>query len=97
MKELSPRAPAQPFTAHDLMREILNLATQRWADPERFTRLATAAGFNSVPARIYFLTQLKERIRMMPLKLFITSEARDKILEAAQSALDQEISREEVA
>lgn len=85
------------FTAHDLMREILHMTTQRWTDPERFTRIATAAGFQSPEARIFFLTQLKERVRMMPLKLFVTPEAREKMLEALQTALDHEIAQEEVA
>jgi type III secretion system TyeA family effector delivery regulator len=79
------------------MREILQMATQRWTDPERFGKIATLAGIHSVEARIYFLTQLRERVRLMPLKLFVTSEAREKMLEALQAALDQEISREEVA
>ncbi len=78
------------------MREILQMATQRWTDPERFSRIATAAGFSSAESRIFFLTQLRERVRMMPLKLFVTTEAREKMLEALQTALDQEISREEV-
>ena len=79
------------------MREILQMATQRWTDPDRFGKLATTAGFHAVEARIYFLTQLRERVRLMPVKLFVTSEAREKMLEALQTALDQEISREEVA
>ncbi len=78
------------------MKEILHLTTQRWTDPQSFSKIATAAGIPSVPARIYFLTQLKERVRMLPLKLFITPEAREKMLEALQAALDQEISREEI-
>lgn len=94
----SPARPGAPlFSAHDLMREILQMTTQRWTDPEAFARLATQAGFRVTPARIFFLTQLKERVRMMPLKLFVTPEARDRLLEALQTALDLEISREEVA
>lgn len=100
MNELPSRSAHSgnpPYTAHDLMREILQMAAQRWTDPERFARLATAAGIQSVEARIYFLTQLKERIRLMPLKLFVTPEAREQLLEAVQGALDHEIAREEVA
>ncbi len=79
------------------MREILQMAAQRWTDPQIFARLATSAGFRSAQARIYFLTQLRERVRMLPLKLFITPEAREKLLESLQTALDQEISKEEMA
>ncbi|PTY07844.1 TyeA family type III secretion system gatekeeper subunit [Opitutaceae bacterium EW11] len=84
------------FTAHDLLREILQMASQRWTDPDRFGKLATDAGIHAVDARIFFLTQLKERVRLIPLKLFATPEAREKMLEALQTALDQEISLEEV-
>lgn len=77
------------------MREILQMAAQRWTDPERIQKLATDAGFRDLGARIYFLTQLRERVRLMPLKLFISTEAREKLLESMQAALDQEIAREE--
>lgn len=86
-----------PYNAHDLMREILQLTTQRWTEPERFARIATDASIHAVDARIFFLTQLREKIRLMPLKLFSTPETRDKMLEALQTAIDQEISREEIA
>ncbi len=92
-----PPARRTEFTAHDLMKAILHLTTQRWTDPQAFARLASSAGFEAVPARIYFLTQLKERVRLMPLKLFPAPEAREKLLEALQTALDREISREESA
>ncbi|MBL9207956.1 MAG: TyeA family type III secretion system gatekeeper subunit [Opitutaceae bacterium] len=85
------------YTAHDLMREILHMTMQRWTDPEAFARVATAAGILPVPARIYFLTQLRERVRLLPLKLFVGPEAREKMLESLQTALDKEISREDVA
>jgi len=79
------------------MREILQMTTQRWTDAEVFARLATSAGFHAIDARIYFLTQLRDRVRQLPLKLFVTTEAREKMLEAMQASLDQEIAREEVA
>ena len=103
----SPASTARPpaaaaagtsaFTAHDLMREVLQMTSQRWTDPEALTKLVSAAGFTSPPARIYFLTQLRERIRTLPLKLFASPETREKLLESMQTALDSEIAREEVA
>ncbi len=92
----TPAGAAPAFTAHDLMREILHMAAQRWTDPQTFSSLATRAGFRAVAARIYFLTQLRERVRLLPLKLFVSPDAREKLLESLQSALDQEISREEM-
>lgn len=92
-----PPAGGSVFTAHDLMRQILQMTAQRWTDPQAFTQIATAAGLRRIEARIYFLTQLRERIRTLPLKLFVSAEAREKMLEALQTALDHEIAQEDVA
>jgi type III secretion system TyeA family effector delivery regulator len=79
------------------MKEVLQMTAQRWTDPDTLARVATAAGFAAAPARIYFLTQLREKVRTLPLKLFASPETREKLLESMQTALDREISREEVA
>ena len=92
-----PPAGATDFTAHDLMKEVLQMTAQRWTDPDGLTKLTTAAGFSAPPARIYFLTQLREKVRTLPLKLFASPETREKLLESMQTALDREIAREEVA
>ena len=87
--------PPAPFTAHDLMKAILHLLSQRLAEPERFTQHVADAGIRPLEGRIYFLTQLRERLRLLPLKLFLSPDAREKLLEALQTALDREISQEE--
>jgi type III secretion system TyeA family effector delivery regulator len=46
--------------------------------------------------RIYFLTQLREKVRQIPLKLYPVADIREKMLDALQQAMDTEISREEV-
>ena len=96
-----PRVLSSPasatYSAHDLMREMLRLTSQRFTEPERFIALATEAGFRQSEQRIFFLTQLKERVRLMPLKLFVSPETREQLLEALQSALDQEIDREDAS
>ncbi len=93
----APAAGTAAFTAHDLMKEVLQMTSQRWTDPEALAKVVTAAGFSSPPARIYFLTQLREKVRTLPLKLFASPETREKLLESMQTALDREIAREEVA
>jgi type III secretion system TyeA family effector delivery regulator len=90
-------AGTTPFTAHDLMKEVLQMTAQRWTAPDAMAKLTTAAGFTTAPARIYFLTQLREKVRTLPLKLFSSPETREKLLESMQVALDREIAREEVA
>lgn len=86
-----------PYTAHDLMRELLEMTTQRWVDPERFIQITSKLGVRSSEMRIYFLTQLREKVRLIPLKLYPSPDTREKMLDALQQAMDSEISREEVS
>jgi type III secretion system TyeA family effector delivery regulator len=83
------------YTAHDLMRELLEMTTQRWVDPERFLQITSKIGVRQPEMRIYFLTQLRERVRQIPLKLYPVPDIREKMLDALQQAMDTEISREE--
>lgn len=85
------------YTAHDLMRELLEMTTQRWVDPERFIQITNKLGIRSSEMRIYFLTQLREKVRLIPLKLYPTPDTREKMLDALQQAMDTEISREEMS
>ena len=93
----APSAGPTLFTAHELMKEVLQMTAQRWTDPDTLAKVATSAGLSSPPARIYFLTQLREKVRTLPLKLFASPETREKLLESMQTALDREIAREEIA
>ena len=86
---------AAPYSAHDLMRELLEMTTQRWIDPERFQRMADKLQLLDIETRIYFITQLRERVRLIPLKLFPHPEIREKMLDALQTAMDSEITKEE--
>jgi len=88
---------ADVYTAHDLMRELLEMTTQRWIDPERFIQITNKIGVRQSEMRIYFLTQLREKVRQIPLKLYPSPDIREKMLDALQQAMDTEISREEVA
>ena len=83
------------YSAHDLMEEILDLTTQRWVDPERFIQIMAKMGLHKPEIRIYFLTQLREKVRLIPMKLYPAPDTREKMLDALQQALDGEISREE--
>ncbi len=83
------------YTAHDLMEEILDMTNQRWIDQDRFRQILTKLRLKDSQTRIYFLTQLREKVRLIPMKLFPNVTAREKMLEALQEAMDIEISREE--
>jgi len=88
---------ANEYTAHDLMRELLEMTTQRWIDPNAFIQITNKLGIKSSEMRIYFLTQLREQVRQIPLKLYPATDTREKMLDALQQAMDTEISREEVS
>lgn len=77
------------------MRELLEMTTQRWVDPDRFIQITNKIGVNNSEMRIYFLTQLREKVRQIPLKLYPVPDIREKLLDALQQAMDTEISREE--
>lgn len=89
--------PQAGFSAHDLMEEILDMAGQRWVDPDRFRQILMKMRLRDTPTRIYFLTQLHEKVRMIPGKLFPNPENRERVLTALQEALDSEIANEEDA
>lgn len=90
-----PGALQREYTAHDLMRDILEMTTKRWVDPDAFHQIANKIGISNTPQRIFFLTELKEKIRLIPFKLFPAADIRQKILDSLQQALDSEISKEE--
>lgn len=89
-----PDAPPG-YTAHDLMEEVLDMAGQRWVDPDRFRQILTKMRLQNTQTRIFFLTQLFEKVRMIPAKIFPSEDSREKMLNALQEALDIEIAREE--
>lgn len=73
------------------------MTTQRWIDPDRFIQILAKLGVKNSEMRIYFLTQLRERTRLIPLKLYPVPETREKLLDALQKAMDIEIAREEAS
>jgi type III secretion system TyeA family effector delivery regulator len=85
------------YTAHDLMEEILDMTAQRWVDPDRFIQIMAKMGLHKPEIRIFFLTQLREKVRLIPLKLYPTPDIREKMLDALQQAMDSEIAREETS
>lgn len=83
---------AQAFT---LMRELIEITSEKWVSSLRFTSLADRWGLSDVKARIVFLTGVKSLLRDMPVKVFVDQDTRQSILDAAQEALDDAISLEE--
>ena len=81
--------------AFDLMSEILRLTGERWIRAEDFQQMLEKAEIADLHASIYFLTALREQIRLIPLKVYPSTESRGKMLDAAQLALDGIVEKDE--
>jgi type III secretion system TyeA family effector delivery regulator len=81
--------------AFDLMSEILRLTGERWISAEHFEQMLEKADIADLHASIYFLTALREQIRLIPLKVYPSTESRGKMLDAAQIALDGIVEKDE--
>ena len=81
--------------AFDLMSEILRLTGERWIRAEHFQQMLEKADIADLHASIYFLTALREQIRLIPLKVYPSTESRGKMLDAAQLALDGIVEKDE--
>jgi type III secretion protein W len=81
--------------AFDLMSEILRLTGERWIRAEDFQQMLEKADIADLHASIYFLTALREQIRLIPLKVYPSTESRGKMLDAAQIALDGIVEKDE--
>ncbi len=82
-------------TAKDLVGHILKLRDATWLSSSQIMDLTKKMGIRDLGAQIYFLQGLKEKIRLMPLKLFPNDDTRFNILEKTQETIDNLIEREE--
>jgi type III secretion protein W len=83
--------------ADEVMRELLELTGQSWLHGEQFSQIGVRLGMDDIEGEIYFLRELKEIVRALPLKVHADDESRDRMLTAAQEALDAAIETEENA
>lgn len=79
-----------------LMSKLVGLTGERWISGDRVAGLSRDMGISNAEANISFLTRVKSTLREFPLKVFNDPESRDKVLSAAQEALDQAIEEEEI-
>lgn len=85
--------PALPVDK--LMKRLVGLAGERWVGSDRFTGLARDLNATAPGADVAFLTRTKGILRDIPLKVFADPDSRDKVIQAAQEALDLAIEDEE--
>ncbi|WP_142848247.1 type III secretion system gatekeeper subunit SctW [Telmatospirillum sp. J64-1] len=81
--------------AEDMMSKLVGLTGERWITSDRVSAVARDMGVYGVEERIAFLKGTRDILRDMPLKIFAEPETRDKLLGAAQEALDLAIEEEE--
>ena len=85
------------FTAVSLLRELVPLQESKWVRSDEIKAIPQHAGLEELEPQINFLNDLKDVVRMIPLKSFTRDENRGKLLDAVQQALDETIAIEEEA
>ncbi len=78
-----------------LLKALLKLLSAGWVAPSHFERMAVDLKIQDGRPRIFFLTGIQQVIRELPIKVFDDDNSRLAVIEAAQSALDAAITREE--
>ncbi len=83
------------YADHWLMRTVLKLKSEKWLRSNQVIALGQDMGLRDITAEIYFLRELRELVRLIPLKAYEDPANREKLMDAVQEALDDAINREE--
>lgn len=92
---MSDPAAAAQAAADRLIGDLLPLTEATWLSPAQIDKVVRDRNLPSTEAEIYFLRELADLARMLPLKMFKEPELRLKLVDAVQEALDRAIAREE--
>lgn len=93
---LSQRHGLPTFSATSMTSELLALTSERWVDGSRFSSICKRLKMDQpLQVAVHFMTGTRGAIREMPIQVFGSMEARQSLLDACQSALDEAIDREE--
>ena len=92
---MSTQASPTTEVTHRIMAEVLELKDARFVDGTKITSLVNRFSLRGIEARIYFLRELHQIIRKLPLKIFNDEQDRQRLLDAVQDALDRAIDEEE--
>ncbi len=80
----------------ELASDLISLSNERWVDSSRIARLADRFGVTRSPsAKVDFLSGARDHLRQLPPVVFSSPEARQSLLDAAQTAIDDAIAAEE--
>lgn len=83
--------------ADRLVGSLLELAEASWLSGAQIEKIVREQRLPSAEAEIYFLRELADLVRALPLKIFKEPEQRLKMVDAVQEALDKAIEDEEAA
>jgi type III secretion protein W len=81
--------------ADRLVSSLLELAEASWLSGAQVEKLVREQRLRTTEAEIYFLRELADLVRALPLKIFKEPEQRLKMVDAVQEALDKAIEQEE--
>ncbi len=81
--------------ALDLMKSLVSLLDEKWLSAHRFLQVADRCGIHQTQARIVLITGLKRMAQTLPAGVFPDPKARERLLDAAQEALDLCIDEED--
>ena len=82
-------------SADRLVTSLLELAEASWLSGAQVEKLVREQRLRTTEAEIYFLRELADLVRALPLKIFKEPEQRLKMVDAVQEALDKAIEQEE--
>lgn len=94
-QRMKARYGARDLDAVAYMKELVRFTGERWLSVMRFIDLAQRFRLNETVERIAFFTATRELLAEMPVKVFADVDSRRGVLDAAQSALDEAIKKEE--
>ena len=93
---LVKRHAVAPFSPASLTTDLLMISGDRWVDGSRFESLGRSLVVSDdLSAQVSFQTGLRALLRQLPVQVFASMESRQTVIDAAQSALDTAIDREE--
>ena len=71
------------------------MKNEKWLKSDQVIEIVALTGIGNIEARIYILRELKEFVRLIPLKAYPDPESRPKLVDTFQEALDLTIEQEE--
>jgi type III secretion protein W len=93
---LTSRHGVPAFQATGMASDLVSLTGERWVDAARLSNLADKYGVLNPPeCNVHFISGARNALRELPVQIFQSAEARQSLLDAAQTALDRAIDREE--